>query len=208
MADYFTKFSFVIENLQDGERAWLADLLAGTGDHPTDDLAEMLPNPPFVGFAWSFEDDGSLWLHSDESGVPEDAAAVAQEFLARFRPHASVGFEWANTCSKPGLDAFGGGAVVITAGQQRWLSSAQWLVEQQRRPRTGDDAMSLRDALIHVAHRGFATNADADSTIRAAACGLLGLYDAHGLHDESASSAADQCADLYDLLCRLGLPVA
>jgi hypothetical protein len=67
---------------------------------------------------------------------------------------------------------------------------------------------NLREALRHVAEHGFGSSVDADSTIEEAAVGLVALYDTHGLVAVSASSAADQCADLYALLCRVGLPVA
>jgi len=40
------------------------------------------------------------------------------------------GFEYANTCSKPRLDAFGGGAHVIDLGARKsvgWTSTNEWL---------------------------------------------------------------------------------
>jgi hypothetical protein len=209
VADYYTHFSFAIEKLTDDERAWLRTLLAGAGDEPTEDLARLLSDPDYVGFSWAFEDDGSLWVYSDTSGTPEDAAALVQEFLSRFRPDDVLAFEWANTCSRPRLDAYGGGAVVVTAEEQRWMSSAQWLVEHSDRAARSDHAnWSLREALACVAEHGFGANVDADSTIEEAAAGLVALYDRHGLHEVSGSSAADQCADLYALLCNVGLPVA
>lgn len=131
MANYLTLFSFEIGDLTAEEARWLADLIP-TDDDVSDELAALLTDPPRVGFSAEFQNDGgSLWIYAEESGVPEDAANLVQEFLSRFRPHARHGFEWANTCSKPILDAFGGGAVLITPNDQHWMGSAQWLADRQ-----------------------------------------------------------------------------
>jgi len=42
-----------------------------------------------------------------------------QHLLDKFGIEESVGFEWAHTCSKPCLDAYGGGAAIITATEIR-----------------------------------------------------------------------------------------
>lgn len=73
---------------------------------------------------------------------------------------------------------------------------------------TPSHALTLRHALAHVDAHGFGDDVDADAVIRQAGTGLLTLYDVHGLETEAASSAADQCGDLYALLDALGLPVA
>ena len=41
------------------------------------------------------------------------------------------GFDYANTCSRPRVEAFGGGAHVIDLGARKsigWTSSQEWLV--------------------------------------------------------------------------------
>jgi hypothetical protein len=58
---------------------------------------------------------GARCGYSEDSGTPQDAANLVQEFLARFRSEDTLGFKWANTCSRPLVDAFGGDAVFITA---------------------------------------------------------------------------------------------
>jgi hypothetical protein len=40
---------------------------------------------------------------------------VIQLFLRQFRPEAIVTFRWSESCSKPRLDAYGGGVYAITA---------------------------------------------------------------------------------------------
>lgn len=68
--------------------------------------------------------------------------------------------------------------------------------------------MNLDEALAHVADHGFGDLVEADQIISQAAAGLAQIYHRHSLHEVSASSAADQCADLYDLYNQVGLPVA
>lgn len=154
MADYYTLFSFAIKGLTEPERAWLDELLHDVNDeqeprltciltgnegenaddcttHDHEGLGDVLADPDQLGFAFSFEQDGSLWVHADESGMTENAANVVQAFLAKFRPDDTVGFEWANTCSRPLLDAYGGGAVFITATEIRWNGSGHWLAQQE-----------------------------------------------------------------------------
>jgi hypothetical protein len=126
MADYYTRFSFEIPNLTDGERTWLEAKLQAADEAWENDEVDA----PEFDFGWSLEAGGSLWVHTDESGTPESAANLCEEFLAEFRPHQSIGFEWANTCSKPRTDAFGGGAVFVTATEQRWMGSGNWLAQQ------------------------------------------------------------------------------
>ena len=139
MANYPTLFSFAVTDLTDAQRTWLEALLATDEEGlPSAELRPLLADET-PGFAAQFEDDGrTLWVHSEDGGTPADAANVVQQFLARFRPEDSLGFEWANTCSRPIIDAFGGGAVFITATHQRWNNSSTWLAEQLDTPGSDD----------------------------------------------------------------------
>lgn len=83
-------------------------------------------------------------------------------------------------------------------------------VEEAAEVRRKKDRPELED---HRAHR---TREEMQVPVRggqvrqglAALAGLQALYVKHGLSDESDSSAADQCATLYELLEALGMPVA
>lgn len=66
--------------------------------------------------------------------------------------------------------------------------------------------MNLIEALKHIEEHGSGDKALA--LIEEAAIGLVELYENLGLADISPASAADQCDALYDLLNRVGLPVA
>lgn len=125
MANHYTQFSFTINGLTDAEASWAAHLLGN------EDRLLSLVEDDHVGFDAELQEDRrSLWVHVDESGEPVHAAALVQGFLIRFRPTESFGFEWADGCSKPVTDAFGGGAVFVTATELRWCSTADWLAKQ------------------------------------------------------------------------------
>jgi hypothetical protein len=53
--------------------------------------------------------------------------AFIQHLLQKFDPRGRVEFEWSHDCSKPRVDAYGGGAAIITAKTIRMMSTCQWL---------------------------------------------------------------------------------
>jgi hypothetical protein len=138
MADYFTNFSLVICLTNDTEQEYALDLahkasLAQQGDELPDDFPKTLVD---AIEDWQFEtvadDSGTkhgLWLHSIYGGV--DAVCLfIQHLLQKFDPTAHVTFEWSHDCSKPRVDAYGGGAALITAQEIKTMSTAAWLNEQ------------------------------------------------------------------------------
>lgn len=128
MADYFTHFSCLIDvgTAEKAARALalFADLRAA--DQDADD-------PEVSGFDLTRQDapEGSiLWLHDDEHG---DVEAVIR-FVLRLAEDLDLtglwGFQHALTCSRPRLDAYGGGAHVIDLGARKsigWISTQEWL---------------------------------------------------------------------------------
>ena len=136
MADYFTNFSLVLP-LEDATQQQyaldLANKAAGlrfeeqiaAADFP-EDLKDVLGD-------WAFETekqgDNSIWLHSYEGGL-DAVCAFVQHLIKKFNPKGRVEFEWSNDCSKPRVDAYGGGAAVITAAAITAMSTTQWLRQQ------------------------------------------------------------------------------
>jgi hypothetical protein len=130
MADYYTRLSFEITDLTAGEVQWMQRLLAedkaerydsGTGQF-TDGL-EPLGCQIEVG-------DDSVWISDYESGEPEHIANLVQEFLRRFRPTETVEFSWADLCSRPIINSFGGGAAIVTATGKHLMHTSRWLAEK------------------------------------------------------------------------------
>jgi hypothetical protein len=138
MADYFTNFSIVIKLANEAEQAYALDLvhnvsLVQQGDEVPPDFPKDLVD---VIEDWQFETDADtsgtghgLWLHSMSGGV-DAVCEFIQHLLQKFDPHGRVTFEWSHDCSKPRVDAYGGGAAVITAQEIKSMSTAAWINEQ------------------------------------------------------------------------------
>jgi hypothetical protein len=94
------------------------------------DARALIPeDDDFFGSSTSFEaGERGLYLASEESGDLEVVAAILQATLRRFSlPRVSV--QWADTCSKLRSGEFGGGAVVITQSEIRWMNTNRWVAE-------------------------------------------------------------------------------
>jgi hypothetical protein len=133
MADYFTHFSCLLDLGTPENAARAIDLYANT---PEDEDGLRLSD----GFDLSVQTEGGskLWIHDGCSGDPERVIAFVLLCAEKFDLKGLWGFEYANTCSKPRLDAFGGGAHVIDLGARKsvgWTSTNEWLC----RALEGDD---------------------------------------------------------------------
>ncbi len=69
-----------------------------------------------------------MWItaYGDDGGSLDAVANFLQKFLKKFRADEIVTITWADTCSKPRIGEFGGGAVVITAKTQKWMTTYDW----------------------------------------------------------------------------------
>lgn len=178
MADYFTQFSFIIPVTPE-QGNWLTQvhaLAAALIDYAEDGEARQnIEGPPDVvsaalGLAEGrdgFRDveveheasEGHVWVGSEDSGDVDYTADLVQAFLRRFELDLVVAFQWANTCSKPRLDAFGGGAAVISRRNVDWfamttLVKAAAQIEASRlklRPELDMEGISLAGDVYHVA---------------------------------------------------------
>jgi len=80
--------------------------------------------------SWASAVECSLWIHDDGNG---DVEAVIQ-FVLRLAEELDLtglwGFSFALTCSRPRIEAFGGGAHLIDLGARKsigWTSTQDWL---------------------------------------------------------------------------------
>ena len=129
MADYFTHFSCVLD-VGSPEKATAAlDLI--TRFHLDEKGAN---DPEYSGFSLSQQDGPSssiLWFHdNDGQGDVEGVIRFVLRLAEEIDLTGLWGFEVAYTCSRPRLDAFGGGAHVINLGARKsigWTSTHEWL---------------------------------------------------------------------------------
>lgn len=139
MANYYTHYSFLVpfELPDQSETATkllvqrltgeLEILIEDAIEHDGNDLFDPDSNP---GEMRVRAEGTEVWIYDDSGDGSVESAVIAVEWLLG-KPGApkSVGFEWANTCSKPRPDGFGGGAVLVTLDSTRWMTTGGWLVK-------------------------------------------------------------------------------
>ena len=118
MADSYLQFSEQISHITTAERAWWNERL--------DTFEE---DTGYLGFEWEYTDKHDLWLYADSNGEIDHVATLVQEFIIEHRPSYVFTLQWAETCSKPMLGSFGGGAIIVTRHDVHWLGTHQWLEE-------------------------------------------------------------------------------
>ena len=161
MADNYLEFSETLNNLTAEEEAWLKEQLQPIVAFGNKEFSEGDPtiatlpgtpdftgprflrdNPDFdssydvLGFEFDFCDEDTpparyLWLYADGYGDPAHVAWLIHKFLKRFRPDQCWSLTYANTCSKPRVGEFSGGAEFVTATEIKQQNADDW-VQQQR----------------------------------------------------------------------------
>lgn len=136
MANYYTQFCVEIQCLTQEELDWFDDAREELDVCDMDANSERMLSEPWrdaenegnLDFDVEFEADKLVYLSGEESDI-DHPAALLQAFLKKFRPNEVLSLSWANTCSSSRPDAFGGGAVVITATEMKWMTTNDWVEE-------------------------------------------------------------------------------
>lgn len=133
MADSYRQTSLVIPRLTEREEAWLKSEYERRKESAYSEDNSLYP----VADRFEFMDDNApkgwkrhLWIAGEEWVHIEAVASLLQAFLAKFRPHEALGFQYSDTCSKPHVDEFSGGAVFVTAKSVRYFHADSWLDKQ------------------------------------------------------------------------------
>ena len=127
MADYFTHFSCLLDVGTPANAARALDLYNALSE------AGASEEPPSDGFLLSIQPEhggSALWMRDDVTGDPERVIQFVKRCAAEFRLTGRWGFQYANTCSKPRLDGFSGGAHVLVLGAGEtiaWTYTDGWL---------------------------------------------------------------------------------
>ena len=129
MADYFTHFSCLLDVGTPENAASALNLYNALSEEGA------LEEPPSEGFLLSIQPEhggSNLWMRDDVTGDPERIIQFVKRCAATFNLTGRWGFQYANTCSKPRLDGFGGGAHVLdlaTGETVSWINTDGWLAE-------------------------------------------------------------------------------
>jgi uncharacterized protein (DUF3820 family) len=128
MADYFAHFSCILDVGTPEKAAQALDffLRLSEKDEASDD-------PKLSGFALALQDgpgNSVLWFHDDGQGDVEGVIGFVLRLAAEIDLTGLWGFDYAHSCSRPRLEALGGGAHVINLGARKrigWISTHEWL---------------------------------------------------------------------------------
>lgn len=129
MADYFTHFSCLLDVGTPQNAARGLDLYNKLSE---DGAAE---DPPSDGFLLSIQPEHGgtrLWIRDDVTGDPQRVIDFVLLCAKTFGLTGRWGFQYANTCSRPRIDAFCGGAHVLDLGTREtiaWTYTDGWLAE-------------------------------------------------------------------------------
>jgi hypothetical protein len=126
MADYYQHVSFCIDAPLDAAR-WIKDRIE-TRDENDDSLSGVSVELQPV----KLDDRREAWIH-DYDGYPNInvVAGVLAEAQEKFKLDDVWSFEWGNDCTKPRLDAYGGGAVVVADGEVRLMTTGDWVARHE-----------------------------------------------------------------------------
>ncbi|MDH1271388.1 hypothetical protein N5C81_27720 [Rhizobium pusense] len=129
MADYFTHFSCVLDVGTPDNAARALDLYNQLSEEGASE------EPPSDGFLLSIQPEHGgtkLWMRHDITGDPERLIQFVKRCAATFGLTGRWGFQYADTCSQPRIDGFGGGAHVLdlaTGETVAWTYTDGWLAE-------------------------------------------------------------------------------
>jgi hypothetical protein len=116
MANNYSQTSFVLEcNTHEEALDVLkfANVLAGDGDADSDEIPENIPDDDMDACGdLDLYDAGSntIWFRDNGEGFNSDYFDTIIRYAIKKFKLKPMGYTWANTCSKPRLDEFDGGA--------------------------------------------------------------------------------------------------
>ena len=127
MADYYTHFSCLLdvgtpENAAQALYLYRALAEDADGEDPPSDGFDLSIVPEFGGT--------QLWIRDGGAGDPEHVIRFVKRCAAAFGLTGLWGLQYANTCSRPRVDGFGGGAHVLdlsTGETVDWIYTDGWL---------------------------------------------------------------------------------
>lgn len=129
MADYYTHFSTLIHFRDRKEQLWLLAQLDAQDTSAEDE-------GPYCNYK-DEPNNQAVWVYTEESGNVNGLADLVARFQTRFAIPTPWILEWANTCSRPVLDSFSGGAIAVYKGKIHHIwphdLAKRWIKQQTRK---------------------------------------------------------------------------
>jgi len=128
MANYYTEFSILVECHNKEQQDW---------------LIQHLREEEEDGGFYAEEQRDDVWI-TGESGDLDILLDVIAEFQRTFSITEAQIITWSNTCSRPMVDAFGGGAAVVYRGEYVTIDCFEWANDLARRWQAGCDVTPFK----------------------------------------------------------------
>ena len=128
MADYYTHFSCLLDVGAPENAIRALELFQGLSA----DLESEGPRGGFLASIQPGPDGTQIWICNDDNGDVEGVIEYVKLCAAELGLTGRWGFQYANTCSKPRLDGFGGGAHALdlaTGETLGWIDTDGWLAK-------------------------------------------------------------------------------
>ena len=132
MADYYTNFSFILPLKDAAQKEYALQIYHLASQSRNEDQPLPADFPEFLKDQvedWCFEledcEEG-IWLHSESGGI-DPVCNFVQHLLKLYNPSGRITFEWSHDCNHPRIDAYGGGAAIVTAKQIKSMNTSDWL---------------------------------------------------------------------------------
>lgn len=136
MAQNYMQFSEVIDNLTVEEHDWFKKALTLNDDGGYDD--GVVPPAWWDDGAESFGFDydlgtSEIQLYSEEYGNIDTVQALVSEFISLFRKDYVFTLSWSDSCSKMRVGEFGGGGMIVSLDEKRFMNVWGWLESEKKR---------------------------------------------------------------------------
>ena len=132
MADYYTVFSLVVD-MSESEKHWIDRFLNLCETLVDEDNYETIHVDYLESRSGNADHEAWFYSYGCEYSSVNALSELLRRFLIKFDRDDVISLEWANTCSKPRIDAFGGGAVVISRLGIDFINTTAWSHEISQR---------------------------------------------------------------------------
>lgn len=136
MAQNYMQFSEVIDNLTVEEHDWFKKALALNDDGCYDDGVETPAWWDDSTESFGFEYDlgqSEIQFYSEEYGNIDTVQALVSEFISLFRKDYVFTLSWSESCSKMRVGEFGGGGMIVSLDETRFMNVWGWLQSEKKR---------------------------------------------------------------------------
>ncbi|MBD3260567.1 MAG: hypothetical protein GF334_02645 [Candidatus Altiarchaeales archaeon] len=154
MANKYPLFSEQLQIQSKEEKEWAERLLdrmaeLAEGGPYEDEEGILKPENPaeahavsqgFVGCGWDLcytVSDDCVWFYAEEGGDISYVGHFVQEYFKQWKPDGIFSLTYSETCSRPRVGEFGGGAMVVTANEIRYFNAYEWVQETVKNIRGG-----------------------------------------------------------------------